>query len=174
MPIHPKHIVQLGYHTVRNRLLPSASVCTEGYFTCFTCWSVGLPFTILFTSTFNLKEAAFTPLYYLKLCMFSLLKLPSIVTQCMSLHSMQCRLVIAHTLATLKYQLHIRNIMKSLVFGCCNHCKHNCGSTCCFSLLLQSGMQAVRENRYIILSKDFEKAYKKAIKKDDQEHDFYK
>lgn len=35
-------------------------------------------------------------------------------------------------------------------------------------------MQAVRENRYIILSKDFEKAYKKAIKKDDQEHDFYK
>ena len=39
---------------------------------------------------------------------------------------------------------------------------------------LQSGMQAVRENRYIILSKDFEKAYKKAVKKDDQEHDFYK
>lgn len=38
----------------------------------------------------------------------------------------------------------------------------------------QGGMQAVRENRYIILSKDFEKAYKKAIKKDDQEHDFYK
>lgn len=35
-------------------------------------------------------------------------------------------------------------------------------------------MQAVRENRYVILSKDFEKAYKKAIKKDDQEHDFYK
>ena len=42
----------------------------------------------------------------------------------------------------------------------------------CFSS--QGGMQAVRENRYIILSKDFEKAYKKAIKKDDQEHDFYK
>lgn len=38
----------------------------------------------------------------------------------------------------------------------------------------QGGMQAVRENRYIILSKDFEKAYKKAIRKDDQEHDFYK
>ena len=35
-------------------------------------------------------------------------------------------------------------------------------------------MQAVRENRYIILAKDFEKACKKAIKKDDQEHDFYK
>ena len=34
-------------------------------------------------------------------------------------------------------------------------------------------MQAVQENRYIILAKDFEKAYKKAIK-DDQEHDFYK
>lgn len=40
--------------------------------------------------------------------------------------------------------------------------------------IFQSGMQAVRENRYIILSKDFEKAYKKAIRKDDQEHDFYK
>ncbi|CAI8056664.1 26S proteasome regulatory subunit 6B [Geodia barretti] len=38
----------------------------------------------------------------------------------------------------------------------------------------EGGMQAVRENRYIILSKDFEKAYKKAIRKDDQEHDFYK
>lgn len=35
-------------------------------------------------------------------------------------------------------------------------------------------MQAVRENRYVILAKDFEKAYKKAIKKDDTEHDFYK
>ena len=38
----------------------------------------------------------------------------------------------------------------------------------------QAGMQAVRENRYVILSKDFEKAYKKAIKKDDTEHEFYK
>ena len=43
-----------------------------------------------------------------------------------------------------------------------------------FFIHFQSGMQAVRENRYIILSKDFEKAYKKAIRKDDQEHDFYK
>ena len=41
-------------------------------------------------------------------------------------------------------------------------------------LLLQAGMQAVRENHYIILAKDFEKAYKKVIKKDDQEHYFYK
>lgn len=38
----------------------------------------------------------------------------------------------------------------------------------------QAGMQAVRENRYVILAKDFEKAYKKAIKKEDTEHDFYK
>lgn len=38
----------------------------------------------------------------------------------------------------------------------------------------EAGMQAVRENRYIILTKDFEKAYKKAIKKEDTEHDFYK
>ena len=35
-------------------------------------------------------------------------------------------------------------------------------------------MQAVRENRYIILIKDFEKGYKKAIRKEDTEHDFYK
>lgn len=47
-------------------------------------------------------------------------------------------------------------------------------SIACPAPLLQAGMQAVRENRYIILAKDFEKAYKKAVKKDDQEHDFYK
>lgn len=39
---------------------------------------------------------------------------------------------------------------------------------------LQSGMLAVRENRYIVLAKDFEKAYKTVIKKDEQEHEFYK
>ncbi|CAN8178118.1 unnamed protein product [Coccothraustes coccothraustes] len=32
----------------------------------------------------------------------------------------------------------------------------------------------VRENRYIVLAKDFEKAYKTVIKKDEQEHEFYK
>lgn len=41
-------------------------------------------------------------------------------------------------------------------------------------VFIQAGMQAVRENRYVILSKDFEKAYKKAIKKDDTELEFYK
>ena len=41
-------------------------------------------------------------------------------------------------------------------------------------MILQAGMQAVRENRYVILTKDFEKAYKKAIRKEDTEHDFYK
>ena len=40
--------------------------------------------------------------------------------------------------------------------------------------IIQAGMQAVRENRYVILTKDFEKAYKKAIRKEDTEHDFYK
>jgi len=34
-------------------------------------------------------------------------------------------------------------------------------------------MQAVRKNRYVILSKDFEKAYKKVVKKRDQDFDFY-
>lgn len=38
----------------------------------------------------------------------------------------------------------------------------------------EAGMHAVRENRYIVLSKDFEKGYKNNIKKDEQEHEFYK
>lgn len=41
-------------------------------------------------------------------------------------------------------------------------------------LLPQAGMHAVRENRYVVLAKDFEKAYKKAVTKEDQEHEFYK
>lgn len=41
-------------------------------------------------------------------------------------------------------------------------------------VLSQAGMLAVRENRYIVLAKDFEKAYKTVIKKDEQEHEFYK
>lgn len=43
-----------------------------------------------------------------------------------------------------------------------------------YFLLSQAGMLAVRENRYIVLAKDFEKAYKTVIKKDEQEHEFYK
>ncbi|MEQ2186528.1 26S proteasome regulatory subunit 6B, partial [Goodea atripinnis] len=43
-----------------------------------------------------------------------------------------------------------------------------------FSPPSQAGMLAVRENRYIVLAKDFEKAYKTVIKKDEQEHEFYK
>lgn len=41
-------------------------------------------------------------------------------------------------------------------------------------VLFKAGMQAVRENRYIVLAKDFEKGYKNNIKKGDQEHEFYK
>lgn len=37
----------------------------------------------------------------------------------------------------------------------------------------EAGMVAVRKNRYVILSKDFEKAYKKVVKKRDTEFDFY-
>jgi len=43
--------------------------------------------------------------------------------------------------------------------------------TCFF---LQAGMHAVRENRYIVLAKDFEKGYKNNIKKDESEHEFYR
>nr|CAD7393985.1 unnamed protein product [Timema cristinae] len=38
----------------------------------------------------------------------------------------------------------------------------------------EAGMHAVRENRYIVLAKDFEKGYKNNIKKDESEHEFYK
>ena len=44
-------------------------------------------------------------------------------------------------------------------------------AVCC---CCQAGMQAVRENRYVVLPKDFEKGYKNNIKKDEQEHEFYK
>lgn len=38
----------------------------------------------------------------------------------------------------------------------------------------EAGMQAVRKNRYVILPRDFEKAYKISIKKDDELFEFYK
>ena len=38
----------------------------------------------------------------------------------------------------------------------------------------KAGMHAIRENRYVILPKDFEKGYKNNMKKDEQELDFYK
>lgn len=38
----------------------------------------------------------------------------------------------------------------------------------------EAGMHAVRENRYIVLAKDFEKGYKNNIKKDEVEHEFYR
>jgi 26S proteasome regulatory subunit T3 len=37
----------------------------------------------------------------------------------------------------------------------------------------EAGMQAVRKNRYVILTRDFEKGYKKVVKKRDTEFDFY-
>lgn len=37
----------------------------------------------------------------------------------------------------------------------------------------EAGMQAVRKNRYMILPKDFEKAYKKVVKKPGNEFGFY-
>ena len=43
-----------------------------------------------------------------------------------------------------------------------------------FIISFQAGMQAVRENRYVVLAKDFEKGYKNNIKKDETEHEFYK
>lgn len=42
------------------------------------------------------------------------------------------------------------------------------------SICQMAGMQAVRKNRYVILTRDFEKAYKTVVKKRDTEFDFYK
>eukprot|EP00949_MAST-11_sp_MAST-11-sp1_P001558 g1558.t1 len=42
------------------------------------------------------------------------------------------------------------------------------------SICAEAGLQAVRNNRYVILPKDFEKAYEKSVKKADTEFDFYK
>ncbi len=44
--------------------------------------------------------------------------------------------------------------------------------TWCFNW--KAGMQAVRENRYVVLPKDFEKGYKNNTKKGETEHEFYK
>lgn len=42
------------------------------------------------------------------------------------------------------------------------------------SICQEAGMIAVRENRYVVLGKDFEKAYKNQLKnKDEMEHEFY-
>jgi len=41
------------------------------------------------------------------------------------------------------------------------------------SVCAEAGLQAVRENRYVVLPKDFDKAYKKAISNTDREHLFY-
>ena len=37
----------------------------------------------------------------------------------------------------------------------------------------EAGLQAVRANRYVILTKDFDKAYKKHVNKADKDHLFY-
>ncbi len=38
----------------------------------------------------------------------------------------------------------------------------------------EAGMQAVRKNRYVILSKDIEKGYKNNVKKNETEMEFYR
>lgn len=42
------------------------------------------------------------------------------------------------------------------------------------SICQEAGMQAVRKNRYVVLPKDFDKAYKKVVTKADTEFEFYK
>ena len=38
----------------------------------------------------------------------------------------------------------------------------------------ESGMQAVRQNRYVIMAKDIEEGYKSVIRKNQNEYSFYK
>lgn len=38
----------------------------------------------------------------------------------------------------------------------------------------EAGMQAVRKNRYVVIQKDFDKAYKVVVKKTEKEYNFYK
>ncbi|KAI3384916.1 hypothetical protein SNEBB_004977 [Seison nebaliae] len=42
------------------------------------------------------------------------------------------------------------------------------------AIVQEAGMQAVRENRYLVLPKDFEKGYKSNVQKETQDLDFYK
>lgn len=41
------------------------------------------------------------------------------------------------------------------------------------SICREAGMLAVRKNRYIVIPKDFEKAYEKVVKKDENWQPFY-
>eukprot|EP00814_Leptocylindrus_danicus_P010702 CAMPEP_0116042004 /NCGR_PEP_ID=MMETSP0321-20121206/25427_1 /TAXON_ID=163516 /ORGANISM="Leptocylindrus danicus var. danicus, Strain B650" /LENGTH=418 /DNA_ID=CAMNT_0003522389 /DNA_START=126 /DNA_END=1382 /DNA_ORIENTATION=- len=41
------------------------------------------------------------------------------------------------------------------------------------SICAEAGLQAVRENRYVVMPKDFDKAYEKAVTAKDKEHMFY-
>lgn len=41
------------------------------------------------------------------------------------------------------------------------------------SICQEAGLHAVRANRYVILPKDFEKAYKNNVKRSDQDYEFY-
>jgi len=42
------------------------------------------------------------------------------------------------------------------------------------SVCLEAGMQAVRKNRYVVLQKDLEKAFKIVIKKRETDLEFYR
>jgi 26S proteasome regulatory subunit T3 len=41
------------------------------------------------------------------------------------------------------------------------------------SICAEAGLQAVRNNRYVVLPQDFDEGYKKNVKKTDTEHEFY-
>ena len=75
-----------------------------------------------------------------------------------------------------KYFLSLNlNLSFYTLFVCKLYCRPDRISGADINAICQeAGMQAVRENRYIVLPKDFEKGYKNNIKKDENEHEFYK
>lgn len=42
------------------------------------------------------------------------------------------------------------------------------------SICQEAGMLAVRKNRYVVMNKDFEEAYKNCVEKWEKDFDFYK
>ena len=44
----------------------------------------------------------------------------------------------------------------------------------CSAIANEAGLHAVRENRYVVLPKDFEKGYKSNTQKNDKDFEFYR
>lgn len=67
-----------------------------------------------------------------------------------------------------------RSIQASLCLSCLCRPAADCSLPRCACCAVQeAGMLAVRKNRYVILAKDFEKAYKNVVRKSSDTFSFY-